>query len=193
MSRFAAAAALACTVVLVNTPGHARPGFRIFSSASKIVSVKPAAAAAAPARRGSSLFIATGSRSAAATGTPQQAVSDPATAPSPFDPSLVQADAKNADFKADPKALTAASSDCAMKEPAAAKDAAKEKQTMAAAQEPAKIEAANVEPAKTEPPRAESARSRSAFLVPVVNRHPQAPRPRQTVVCYVQRDGSCAP
>jgi hypothetical protein len=187
MSRFAAAAALACTVVLVSTPGHARPGFRIFSSASKIVSVKPAAAAAAPARRGSSLFIATGSRSAAATGTPQQAVSDPATAPSPFDPSLVQADAKNADFKADPKALTAASSDCAMK------DAAKEKQPVAAALEPAKTEAANVEPAKTEPPRAESARSRSAFLVPVVNRHPQAPRPRQTVVCYVQRDGSCAP
>ena len=193
MSRFATAAALACTVVLVSTPSHARPGFRFFSSAPKIVSAKPAAAAAAPAGSGSTVFISTGSRPAAAVGAPQQTVGDSGKAPSPFDPSQVSADTKNANFKADPTTLTAASSDCAMKEPAPAKDAVKEKETVVAAKESAKAEATKAEPAKIEPPKAESARSRSAFLVPVVNRHPLAPAPRHTVVCYVQRDGTCAP
>jgi hypothetical protein len=189
VSRFAAAAALACTVVLVSTPSEARPGFRLFSSTSKIISAKSAAAKSAAtarlARYNKPLFVLAGGRPATAAAAPQ--------APSPFDPSLVRADANNADFKADPKALTAASTDCAMREPAPAKDAAKDKETVATAQEPAKTETAKAEPTTIEPPRAESARSRSAFLVPVVNRHPLAPRPRQTVICYVQRDGTCAP
>ncbi len=177
MSRFAAAAALACTVVLVSTPSHARPGFRFFSSASKIVPVKPAAAAAAPSR--SSVFFAVGSRPE--TATPQQAVGDPG--PSLYKPTPVSAEAKPAptDSKAEaPKELTAApSTDCVMKEPA--------KETVAA-QEPAKAEPPRSEPASTE--RA-PVRSRSAFLVPVANRHPQAPR--RPVVCYMQRDGTCVP
>ena len=189
MSRFAATAALACTVVFASSPSEARPGLRLFSSTSKVISAKSAAAKSAAtarlARYNKPLFVLAGGRPATAAAAPQ--------APSPFDPSLVRTDANNADFKADPKALTAASSDCAMREPAPAQDAAKEKDTVAAAQEPEKTEAAKAEPAAIEPPRAVSARSRSAFLVPVVNRHPLAPRPRQTIICYVQRDGTCAP
>ncbi|WP_068022791.1 hypothetical protein [Rhodoplanes sp. Z2-YC6860] len=189
VSRFAAAAALACTIVLVSTPSEARPGLRIFSSTSKIISVKSAAAKSAAtarlARYNKPLFVLAGGRPAAAAAPPP--------APSPFDPSLVGRDASNAGFKADPNALTAASTDCVMKEPAPAADAAKDKENVAAAPEPAKTEIAKAEPATSEPPRAQSARSRSAFLVPVVNRHPLAPRPRQTVICYVQRDGTCAP
>lgn len=191
MSRFAAAAALACTIVLVSTPGEARPGLRFFSSTSKIVSAKSAAvksaATARLARYNKPLFVLAGGRPAAAAAPPQ--------APSPFDPSLVRANANSTGFKADPTALTAASTDCAMKELAPAKDAAKDTETVAAAPESAKpkTETAKIELTATEPPRAQSARSRSAFLVPVVNRHPLAPRPRQTAICYVQRDGTCAP
>lgn len=178
MSRFAAAAALACTAVLVSTPSHARGGFRLFSSGSKIISTKPAAAAATSARSSNSVFIAVGSRPAAAAGAPQQAVSDPSSLYQP-----VSANAKPAvtDGKAEaPKELTAtASTECAVKEPA--------KETVAA-QEPAKAE-----PAKAEPTKAEPMRTRSAFLVPVVNRHPQAPVPHRAVVCFVQRDGTCTP
>lgn len=182
MSRFAAAAAFACTIVLISDPSHARGGlrgFKVFSSAPKAAVAKPLAgpAAAAPARSSNSVFIAVGGRPAAAAGAPQQAVSDPAS--SLYQP--VSADAKPAPTDAEaPKELTAASStECAVKEPA--------KETVAA-QEPAKAEPPNTEPTKTEPTR-----SRSAFLVPVVNRHPQAPVPRRTVVCFVQRDGTCAP
>ncbi len=149
-----------------------------------VAAAKPAAApaaAAAPARNNSNLFIAVGSRPAAAPG-PQQAVSDPAKGPLLYDPSLASDDAKAA--AADDKKAAALSSECAVKEPAAAKDATKEKDV-----------AAVQEPAKTEPPKSEPVRSRSAFLVPVVNRHPRAPLPtsRAATVCYVQRDGTCAP
>jgi hypothetical protein len=151
-------------------------GFKVFSSAPKAaVAAKPLAgpAAVAPARGSNSVFIAVGSRPAAAAGAPQQAVSDPGS--SLYQP--VSADAKPAPSDADaPKQLTAApSTECAVKE-------------MVAAQEPAKAE-----PPKTEAARTEPTRSRSAFLVPVVNRHPQAPVPRRPVVCFVQRDGTCAP
>jgi hypothetical protein len=181
VSRFAAAAAFACTIVLISDPSHARAGlrgFKVFSSAPKAAVAKPLAGpAAAPARSSNSVFIAVGGRPAATAGAPQQAVSDPAS--SLYQPVSAEAKAAPTDAEA-PKELTAASStECAVKEPA--------KETVAA-QEPAKAEPPNTEPTKTEPTR-----SRSAFLVPVVNRHPQAPVPRRTVVCFVQRDGTCAP
>jgi hypothetical protein len=174
VSRIAAAAAFAAMIVLVSDPSHARPRLRIFSSSPKPVVVpKPAAApaAAASARNGyPSVFIAVGSRPAAAAGAPQQAVSDPG--PSLYNPAPASAEAKPAaaEGKTEPlKELTAApGTDCAMKELSPAKD-------------------------KEELPKTEPARSRSAFLVPVVNRHPLAPAPRRAVVCYVQRDGTCAP
>jgi hypothetical protein len=119
------------------------------------------------------VFIAVGGRPAAAAGTPQRGVDDPGSSlyqPLSADPKPAPSDAEA------PKQLTAGpSTECAVKE-------------TVASQEPAKAE-----PPKTEAAKAEPTRSRSAFLVPVVNRHPQAPVPRRPVVCFVQRDGTCAP
>jgi len=184
VSRFAAAAALACTIVLVSTPSHARgfKGFKAFSSAPKAAAAaRPAAAGPATAAPGrSSVFVAVGGgRPAAAAGAPQQAVGDPSSGSSLYQPVSADAKPSSTDTEA-PKQLAAApSTECTVKEPA--------KETVAA-QEPAKAE-----PPKTELPKTEPTRTRSAFLVPVVNKHPLAPAPRRTVVCFVQRDGTCAP
>ena len=183
MSRFAAAAAFACTIVLISTPSHARGGlrgFKVFSSAPKAaVAAKPVGPAAAAPRSSNSVFIAVGGRPAAAAGAPQQAVGDPPL--SLYQPLSAEAKPAPTDAEA-PKQLAAApSTECAVTAPSPAKDAV------------TVLEAAKNEPAKAEPAKTEPARSRSAFLVPVVNRHPQAPAPRRTVVCFVQRDGTCAP
>lgn len=187
MFKIAAATAFACTIVLISDPSDARARFRMPSSSLKPATVmpsKPVAAAPAPSRGsgvGVGLYIPIGSRPAAASQGPYRAVDDSAKGPLQYDPSLASADAKPAAASADdnapaPKELAAASStECvvAAKEPAPAK----EKEAVAAQ-----------EPAKTEP-----VRSRSAFLVPVVNRHKHAPAPQVARVCYVQRDGSCTP
>lgn len=187
MSRIAAAAAFAAMIVLISDPSHARARFRMFSSSPSkpIAAVAPRAAApaaAAPVRNGpSSVFISVGGRPAGAA--PQQAVGDPG--PSLYNPTPGSSEANSdaADNKAEPlKELAAApSTECAVKEAKPAKN------TLTV------LEAANTEPVKTEPAKTEPPRSRSAFLVPVVNRHPLAPAPRRTTVCYVQRDGTCAP
>ena len=190
MSRLAAAAAFACTIVLISEPSEARMRLRFSAPAPRptlSTTKRVAPPAAASATRGNvGLFIPVGSRPAAAAPAPQQAANDPTKGPLLYDPSLGSDDAKPpAAATGDkagqpPKELAAApTTDCAVKEPAPAKEATKEKEITAAA-----------EAAKTEP-----ARSRSAFLVPVVNRHPRAPLPtsRAATVCYVQRDGTCAP
>lgn len=187
MSRIAAAIAFACTIVLVSDPSHARARLRLFSSTPKAglaAPLKPIAAAPAPARSSNTgLYIAVGSRPAAATSDApaQSAVDDPAKGPLQFDPTFASPDPNPPVAAADdktpvaPKALAAApSTECTVaKEPAPAK----EKETVAAE-----------EPAKAEP-----VRSRAAFLVPVVNKHQRAAAPRVAAVCYVQRDGRCTP
>ena len=188
MSRLAAAAAFACTIVLISEPSEARMRLRFSAPAprptlSTTKRVAPPAAASAT-RSNVGLFIPVGSRPAAAAPAPQQAANDPTKGPLLYDPSLGSDDAKPpAAATGDkagqpPKELAAApTTDCAVKDPP--REATKEQEIVAAA-----------EPVKTEPTR-----SRSAFLVPVVNRHPRAPLPtsRAATVCYVQRDGTCAP
>jgi len=178
--KIAAATAFACTILLISDPSDARARFRMPSSTPKpaaAMPLKPAATAPAPSRSsgvGVGLYVPIGSRPAAASsnGSPQRAVDNPANGPLQYDPTLASAEAKPA--AASTELAAAPSTECSVvaKEPAPAK----EKEAVAA-QEPAK---------------AEPARSRSAFLVPVANKHKRA-APQAATVCYVQRDGSCTP
>jgi hypothetical protein len=189
--RIATATAFACTILLISDPSDARGRVRM-SSPSKpaaAMPVKPATTTApAPSRSsgagvGVGLYVPIGSRPAAANSntSPQRAVDDPAKGPLQYDPMLASADAKPAAASTDdkapaqPKELAAAPyTECVVAKPPAP---AKDKETVAAQ-----------EPVKTEP-----ARSRSAFLVPVANKHKRAAAPQAATICYVQRDGSCTP
>jgi hypothetical protein len=186
--KIAAATAFACTILLISDTSDARGRLRTSSPSKPAAAMpsKPATTAPAPSRSsgvGVGLYIPLGSRPAAASSnsSPQRAVDDPANGPLQYDPTLASADAKPAAASTDdkapaqPKELAAApSTECVVaKHPAPVKD----KETVAAQ-----------EPAKTDP-----ARSRSAFLVPVANKHKRAAAPQAATICYVQRDGSCTP
>jgi hypothetical protein len=180
--KISAAIAFACTILLISDTSQARPRLRLSSSTAKPAAVmppKPAAAAPAPQRSSGGLYIAVGSRPAAATSdrSAQRAFDDPAKGPLQFDPTLGSADAEPPAASTDDKApaplmelAAAPASECVA-------GSAKEKEKMAA----------------NEPARVEPVRSRAAFLVPVAREHRQAPAPHAVVVCYVHRDGSCKP
>jgi len=184
--KISAALAFACTILLITDTSQARPRLRFSSSTAKPATVlppKPVAAAPAPQRSSGGLYVAVGSRPAAATsdGSRQRAFDDPAKGPLQFDPTLGSADATP------PAASTDDNAPAPLKELAAALAS-----ECVAAKEPApaseKEKAAAHEPAKAEP-----VQSQAAFLIPVAGKHKQAAAPHVVVVCYVHRDGSCKP
>ena len=184
MLKISAAIAFACTILLISDTSQARPRLRLSSSTPKpaaVPSPKPAAAAPAPQRSSGGLYVAVGSRPAAAPsdGSRQRAFDDPAKGPLQLDPTLGSAEATP------PAASTDDNAPAPLKELAAAPAS-----ECVAAKEPA---SAKEKVAAHEPATAEPVRSRAAFLVPVAGRHKQAAAPQAVVVCYVHRDGSCKP
>jgi hypothetical protein len=196
--RIAVAVAFTGAIMLASSDADARARFRSSSPSPKPAAAAPTAkpgsvpaepkpfaaarpanpqplAAAKPANPqpaggGSFVVIGGGSRpaSAAPQGTPARAVGDDASGPLQFDPTLAAAD----DKKPATECLTTPQT-VAAKEPLVAREPAKDQ---VAANEPRKIEAA---PPSTNP-----------ALVPV---RPKRQAPVVATVCYVQRDGSCAP
>jgi hypothetical protein len=204
VSRIAVATAFACAIIFASDGADARARFRMSSPSPKPAAAGPAVkplvgqtakpgsltaepkpfAAAKPANPqpvgGGTFVVLGGARpgSANAQGAPaQRAMGDDASGPLQFDPTLAAMDDKGA---ASDTAAAKPATECltapqtvAAKEPLVAKETAKDQ---VAANEPRKIEAA---PPSTNP-----------ALLPV---RPKRQAPVVAAVCYVQRDGSCAP
>ena len=192
MSRIAVATAFACAIVFASDEVNARARFRTSSPKPAAAVPKPVAgqpakpgspaaeplkpfAAARPANPqpagGGTFVVIGGSRAASASphGTPARAVGDDASGPLQFDPTLAD---DTAAAKPATECLTTPQT-VAAKGPLVAKEPVKDQ---VAANEPRKIEAA---PPSTNP-----------ALLPV---RPKRQAPVVAAVCYVQRDGSCAP